>query len=153
MCYKPKKVKKLALNSQLLALQILTNDVQVLIFCLFYFVTTVNANKILQTNPNYILSQKRSPPQDFIKRTLTKAMETPTFVTDGDGDDYYCPRFRMRNRRCLLAPLTTVILTLEKRKLHMYFFLSVNMVVKIHDTIHLKFKILRETLREVLISN
>ena len=60
-------------------------------------------------------------------------METPTFVTDGDGDDYYCPRFRMRNR--LLAPLTTVILTLEKRKLHMYFFLSVNMVVKIQDTV------------------
>ena len=124
----------MVLTSQLLTVQILTNDVQVLIFCLFYFVTTVNANKILQTNPNYILSQKRSPPQDFIKRTLTKAMETPTFVTD--GDDYYCPRFRMRNRRCLLAPLTTVILTLEKRKLHMYFFLSVNKVVKIQDTYH-----------------
>ena len=88
------------------------------------------------------MSRKKSPPEAFIKRTLAKAMETPTFVTDGDGDDYYCPRFRMRNRRCLLAPLTTVILTLEKRKLHMYFFLSVNMVVKIHDTIHLKFKIL-----------
>ena len=77
--------------------------------------------------------------KDFIRRTLAKNMETPTFVTDGDGDDYYCPRFRMRNRRCLLAPLTTVILTLEKRKLHMYFFLSVNMVVKIQDTIQLKF--------------
>ena len=71
-------------------------------------------------------------------------METPTFVTDGDGDDYYCPRFRMRNRRRLLAPLTTVILTLEKRKLHMYFFLSVNMVVKIQDIYH-QFKILSFT--------
>ena len=39
--YKPKKVQKLALNSQLLAVQILTNDVQVLILCLSYFITTV----------------------------------------------------------------------------------------------------------------
>ena len=39
--YKPKKVKKLTLNSQLLTVQILTNDVQVLIFCLSYFITTV----------------------------------------------------------------------------------------------------------------
>ena len=39
--YKPKKVKKLALNSQLLTVQILTNDVQVLILCLSYFITTV----------------------------------------------------------------------------------------------------------------
>ena len=40
-CYKRKKIKKLALNSQLLTLQILSNDVQVLILCLFYFITTV----------------------------------------------------------------------------------------------------------------
>ena len=39
--YKPKKVKKLALNSQLLTVQILANDVQVLILCLSYFFTTV----------------------------------------------------------------------------------------------------------------
>ena len=39
--YEPKKVKKLALNSQLLTDQILTIDVQVLIFCLSYFITTV----------------------------------------------------------------------------------------------------------------
>ena len=39
--YKPKKVKKLALNAQLLIVQILTNDVQVLILCLSYFITTV----------------------------------------------------------------------------------------------------------------
>ena len=90
----------------------------------------MNFNNILQNSQNHRLCLgKKSPPQDF--GNLAKAMETPTFVTDGDGDDYYCPRFRMRNRRCLLAPLTTVILTLEKRKLHMYFFLSVNMVVKI----------------------
>ena len=41
-----KKVKKLALNSQLLTVQILTNDVQVLILCLSYFFTTVT-NMIL----------------------------------------------------------------------------------------------------------
>ena len=39
--YKPKKVKKLALNSQLLTVQILTKDVQVPILCLSYFITTV----------------------------------------------------------------------------------------------------------------
>ena len=43
--YKPKKFKKLALNSQLLTVQILTNDVQVLILCLSYFITTVTAHK------------------------------------------------------------------------------------------------------------
>ena len=40
--YKPKKVKKLALNSQLT--EILTNDVQVLILCHSYFITTVIAS-------------------------------------------------------------------------------------------------------------
>ena len=39
--YKTNKVKKLALNSQLPNVQILTNDVQVLILCLSYFITTV----------------------------------------------------------------------------------------------------------------
>ena len=43
-CFKPKKGKKLALNLQLLTLQILTNDVKVLILCLCYFVTTVHVN-------------------------------------------------------------------------------------------------------------
>ena len=38
--YKPKKVKKLALNPQLLTVQILTNDVQVLIFASFLSVST-----------------------------------------------------------------------------------------------------------------
>ena len=41
MWYKPEKVKKLALKSQLLTVQILTNDVQVVILCLSYFITTV----------------------------------------------------------------------------------------------------------------
>ena len=41
MWYKPKEVKKLALNSQLLTVQILTNDVHVLILSLSYFITTV----------------------------------------------------------------------------------------------------------------
>ena len=40
-CYKLKKVKKLVLNSQLLTVQILTNDVEVLIVCLSYFNITV----------------------------------------------------------------------------------------------------------------
>ena len=39
--YKTNKVKKLALNSQLLTVQILTNNVQVLILCLSYSITTV----------------------------------------------------------------------------------------------------------------
>ena len=45
--YKPKKVKKMALKSWLLTVQILTNDVQVLILCLsylllYYFCTYLN---------------------------------------------------------------------------------------------------------------
>ena len=43
--YKPKKVKKLALNSQLLTVEILTNDVQVLTLCLSYSITTVQVAK------------------------------------------------------------------------------------------------------------
>jgi hypothetical protein len=39
----PKNVKKLALNSQLPTVQILTNDVQLLILCLSYFITTVSS--------------------------------------------------------------------------------------------------------------
>ena len=39
--YKSKTVKKFALDSQLLTVQILTNDVQVLISCPSYFITTV----------------------------------------------------------------------------------------------------------------
>ena len=39
--FKSKKVKKLALSSQLLSVQILTKYVQVLILCLSYFITTV----------------------------------------------------------------------------------------------------------------
>ena len=35
---------KLALNSQLQTYQILTNDVQVVILCLSYFITSVNSN-------------------------------------------------------------------------------------------------------------
>ena len=40
--YRHKKVKKLALNSWLLTVQILRNDVQVLILCLSYFIAAVN---------------------------------------------------------------------------------------------------------------
>ena len=35
------KIKKFALNLQLQTIQILTNDVQVLILCLSYYITTV----------------------------------------------------------------------------------------------------------------
>ena len=45
--FKPKKVKKLALNSQLLTFQILTNDVQMLILCLSYFITTVTQSEMI----------------------------------------------------------------------------------------------------------
>ena len=45
--YKLKKVMKLALNSQLLTVQILINDVQVLILCLSYFITTVQLRNVL----------------------------------------------------------------------------------------------------------
>ena len=38
--YKAQKFKKLALKSQLPTVQILTKDVQVLILCLSYFITT-----------------------------------------------------------------------------------------------------------------
>ena len=43
------KIKKFALNLQLQTIQILTNDVQVLIFCLSYFITTVNQNRVKMT--------------------------------------------------------------------------------------------------------
>ena len=39
--FKSKNVKKLAFNPQLQTVQTLTNDVQMLIFCLSYFITTV----------------------------------------------------------------------------------------------------------------
>ena len=45
MWYKPKKVK-LAINSQLLTVQILTNNIQVFILCLSYLTTTVLARLI-----------------------------------------------------------------------------------------------------------
>ena len=41
--YKPQKVKKLALNSQLPTVQILANDVQVHTLCLSYLIATVNS--------------------------------------------------------------------------------------------------------------
>ena len=47
--YKPKTITKLALNSQLLTAQILTNDVHVLILCLSYFITTVISREIFWT--------------------------------------------------------------------------------------------------------
>jgi hypothetical protein len=40
----PKKENKLALNSQLQTYQIVTNDDQMLILCLSYFITTVPLN-------------------------------------------------------------------------------------------------------------
>ena len=45
--YKSKKVKKLVLNSQLLTVQILANDVQVLILCLSYFLHNLIEPKVI----------------------------------------------------------------------------------------------------------
>ena len=50
MWYKPQKAEKLALNTQLLTVQILTNDVQVLILCLSYSITTVPTKLKLVTH-------------------------------------------------------------------------------------------------------
>ena len=68
--YKPKKVKKLALNLQLLTVQILTNDVHVLILCLSYFITTVPQNMLPESFFsrnliifNLIISSKLKPKQ------------------------------------------------------------------------------------------
>ena len=61
--YKPKKVKQLALNSQLLTVQTLTNDVQVIILCLSYFITTVKIHINfwwLQWSNLYFISKLRS---------------------------------------------------------------------------------------------
>ena len=52
--YKWQKMKKFALNSQLQPYQILTNDDQMLILCLSYFITTVWCLLILSTNPFYL---------------------------------------------------------------------------------------------------
>ena len=42
--------KKFALNLQLQVIQILTNDVQMLILCLSYFITTVAVIFVIKTN-------------------------------------------------------------------------------------------------------
>ena len=55
--YKPQKVKKLKLNSQLLTVQILTNDVQVIILCLSYLITAVMSCQQLKINPNLNFDQ------------------------------------------------------------------------------------------------
>ena len=48
--YKPQKI---ALNSQLQPYQILTNDDQMLILCLSYFITTVHIKQLDERFPNY----------------------------------------------------------------------------------------------------
>ena len=48
--YKHQKVKKFALNLQLQTIQILTNDVQMLILCISYFITTVQRPVMIMTN-------------------------------------------------------------------------------------------------------
>ena len=51
-------------------------------------------------------------------KVFLSEVTAPTFVTDGDEDDYYCPRFRMRNPLpppffCEIHSITaTAILTL-----------------------------------------
>ena len=63
--YKSKKVRKLALDSQLLIVQILTNDIQVLIFCLSYIITTVTLRK-LQNSKNTSLIDRI----DFVSKVV-----------------------------------------------------------------------------------
>ena len=53
--YRSKKIKKLALDSQVPTVQILTNDVQVLILCLSYFVTTVHSMQGNDYQSQYLL--------------------------------------------------------------------------------------------------
>ena len=48
MQYKSQKVKKFVLNSQLQAVQTLTNDVQVLILCLSYHIITLSNRQIFK---------------------------------------------------------------------------------------------------------
>ena len=54
--YKHQKNQKLTLNSQLQTYQILTNDDQMLILCLSYFITTVPAPE--KTNDKYVPTTK-----------------------------------------------------------------------------------------------
>ena len=59
----PPKVKKFALNSQLQTVQILTNDVQMLIFCLSYFTTAVltyeiGSVNVIITNPLWVVNTR-----------------------------------------------------------------------------------------------
>ena len=71
MWYKPKQVKKLALNSQLPTVQVLTNDVQGLILCLSYFVATV-------------LFGHSANPDQFISSRITAAIhKTPSPISSG----------------------------------------------------------------------
>ena len=58
-------MKKFALNSQLQPFQILTNDVQMLIFCLSYFITTVKGGQLCR---------------HFIGVFLVKISLKPTFI-------------------------------------------------------------------------
>ena len=73
-----KKVKKLALNSQLLTVQILTNDVQVLILCLSYFITTVKQTTCTKSLlSRYILWHRTLLDQkDFLSPPIKKVLNT-----------------------------------------------------------------------------
>ena len=57
--YKTNKVKKLALNSQLPNVQILTNDVQVLILCIYYLIITVSDNHLRMNVTEFYFLKKR----------------------------------------------------------------------------------------------
>ena len=63
MWYRHQKVKKFALNSQLQTVQLLTNDVQTLIFCLSDFTTAVltyeiGSVNVIITNPLWVVNTR-----------------------------------------------------------------------------------------------
>ena len=63
MWHKLQKIKKFALNSQLQTVQILTNDVQMLVLCLSYIITTVltyeiGSVNVIITNPLWVVNTR-----------------------------------------------------------------------------------------------
>ena len=83
--YKPQKVKKLALISQLLTAQILTNDVQVLILSLSYLIITVLPHEAPKCFVLVSRSKtKRNKHQKSEKLTLDSQLQTYQILTNDD---------------------------------------------------------------------
>ena len=56
--YKHHKIKKFPLNLQLQKIQILTNNVEMLLLCLSYFITTVPSKSQIPTKPSSVWQHK-----------------------------------------------------------------------------------------------